>query len=529
MKKRLNIKNILLTAAGLMLLSIALTGCSQNTAAIVETDNSTLTESASDQGDTHRVIHLEGGDTGYPNPFRHTSRGPGIAKMQLLYDSLLEKDEKGLIPWLAKSWETSGDGTVYTFHLQNNAKWHDGKPLTAEDAAFTFSYYKDHPPVSNDLLVDGEYIVTEAKALDDQTLQVTFSHFDLTFLEKAGSVRILPKHIWSEVQDPAAYDGDEAAVGSGPYRLESYNPEQGAYRYQAFNDYWGFKPAAEAIEWIPVSDRVLAFENREIDLINASADLLTRYDNDKAYTLKSSPSYHSYRLMINMETEPLLKDKNIRQAMAYGIDRQELVEKVARGAGTVSSMGYIPVYSQWYNPQIQQYNYNVNKAKELLGGHTYSFQLLTDNSQEGVKTAELIKLSLEKIGITVTLQSAESKTRDHALKTGDYQLLLINSGGMGGDPDYIRTVYGSGSETIKGWSDETIEDLAARQAVQTDESLRKDLLGQLQERIAEEVPIIMLYGTTDNYVYRSNNYNGWMFRYDHSKCDHNKLSYLIRE
>ncbi len=506
-----------------MVLLLGLAGCAQNAS---NTQGEEMKGGAEPAAVT---LRLAGGDTGWPNPFKHAPRGPGMSKMQILYDSLLEKDEKGNIPWLAKSWDINDDGTVYTFYLQENALWHDGKPLTAEDVAFTLSYYKEHPPVSNELLIGGDYIVKETQVLDTNTLEVAFNRFDHTYLAKIGGVRILPKHIWENVADPAAYTGDDAAIGSGPYKLDFYDPQQGAYRYVAFEEYWGLKPAAAAIEWIPVSDNVLAFGNKEIDLINAPADILPNYQNNKEYAIKTAHSYHSYRLMMNMEAVEDLRDVNLRQALVYGINRQELVDKAARGAAMVSSQGYVLPVSSWYNENIEQYDYDPDKALRLLNGKTYSFTLLTDNSPDGMKVAELIKLSLDKIGVKVTVKSVEAKTRDNAVNTGEYELLLINSGAMGGDPDYLRTVYGEGAKTIKGWKNPEIAALIKEQAAEQNETLRQKIIFELQERIADEVPMIMLHGAMDNFVYRPDTYNLWMFRYDHSKCDHNKISYLLRE
>ena len=475
------------------------------------------------------TLRLEGSDAGTPNPFRHTVRGPGMARMQLLYDSLLEKDENGDIPWLAESWNVSEDGTVYTFYMVENACWHDGEPLTAEDVAFTFTYYEQHSPVTNSLIADGEYIVESAKAIDDYTAQITLAYLDNTFLSSIGTTRIIPKHIWDSVDDPTSYDGEGVTVGSGPYRLESYDAEQGAYRYVAFEDYWGLTPAAEAIEWVPVSDDVLAFESGKIDLINASADLLTRYESDSQYSIRTVPSLHSYRLMMNMEAVSELSDVTIRKSIAYAIDCQELIDTVARGSATISSMGYVPADSAWYNPDVRQYDYDTAKALELLGGRTYSFTLLTDNSADSTKTAEMIKIDLAEVGIDVTVESVERKTRDNAVSTGEYELLLINSGGMGGDPDYLRDVYGADADTILGWSVDSVFELLSAQAVEQDLEIRKDMIFKAQEIISEDVPMIMLFGAVDNFVYRQDKYDGWMCRYDHNKVDHNKLTYLLRE
>lgn len=482
---------------------------------------------ASDQPLTIRL--KSEGDDGLPNPFRNTMRGPGMSKMRLLYDSLLERDETGDIPWLAKSWDINDDETVYTFHLQEDAVWHDETPLTADDVAFTFSYYKDHPPVTNSLIADGEYIISGTRVIDDHTVEVSLTHYDNTFLADLGITRILPKHIWENVNDPAAYDGEDAAVGSGPYRLDRYDSSQGSYRYVAFDQYWGLKPAAEAIEWVPVSDATLAFENGEIDLINATADILSRYQDDSQYTVKTAPSYHSYRLMMNMEAVPALQDVNVRQAIAYAVDRQKLVDTVARGSATISSMGYIPTTSPWYNPDIPRYDFDLDKAKELMNGKTYSMKLLTDNSADGTKTAELIKIDLAKIGIDLAVESVETKTRDNSVKTGDYELLLINSGGLGGDPDVLRDVYGKDADTIRGWANNDVFTLLSGQATERDEAARREKINEAQKLIAEDVPMVMLFGAEDNYVYRADHYNRWMSQYNDNKVDHNKLSYLIRE
>lgn len=100
-------------------LFLGITGCS---------DSDTLENQYKDKS---VVVNLQGGDWGYPTPFSHYSRGHGIYKMTLIFDSLLERGEKGYIPWLAKEWTVSEDGCKYTFILRENIKWHDGIDLTA--------------------------------------------------------------------------------------------------------------------------------------------------------------------------------------------------------------------------------------------------------------------------------------------------------------------------------------------------------------------------------------------------------------
>ncbi|MBF4693021.1 DNA-binding protein [Fusibacter sp. Q10-2] len=521
-------------------------GCSNKAQEVTQTDQLVASEEASTVQETDQdkesaegrpVIRLAGSDTGIPNPFRHHTRGPGMSKMQILYDSLLESGADDYVPWLAKSWRIDESGLTYSFDLVNNAVWHDGEPLTVEDVIFTFDYYREHTPVLNNLIVNGTYIVESVEKTGDWTFDVKVNTHDNTYLSRLGGARILPKHIWQSVEDPIAYEAEDAAVGSGPYKMTYYDAVKGEYRYEAFDEYWGLKPAVEAIEWVPVSDSVLAFENEEIDLINIAPDLLARYSSDAKYTIQNLPSYHSYRLMMNMDAVDALKSVEVRKALAYGINRKSLIDKIARGAAEISSMGYVPSTSSWYNPNIEAYDYDMAKSKRLLEGKKLSFKLLTGNAPAEVKLAELIRIDLEAIGVEVTIESVESKTRDQAVKKGNYELLLINSGGMGGDPDYLRSIYGNASSntaalnaaTLKGYYNEEVSRLATAQATVKSGAERKEMIFEMQKLIAEDVPMIMLYSNDDNFVYRQEYYDGWFARFDHSKLDHNKLSYVVRE
>lgn len=472
------------------------------------------------------TIRLQGGNCGQLDPYHHIPRGPGIFKMQLLYDSLLEKGKDGDIPWLAKSWDVSDDGTQYTFHLVENAKWHDGKPLTAEDVAFTFDYYSKHLPVYHSLVSNGEYIVKDVKILDPYSIQITLNSFNNVALSAIGNARILPKHIWENIKDPMNFSGNEATIGSGPFQLDSCNIEQGSYRFTAFNDYWGTKQAVDVIEWIPVSDPILAFENGEIDLINASPDMLSRYSNDPTCKVKSVSSLHSYRLMMNMEKSDILADINVRQAIAYSIDQQNIIDTVMRGSATLSSAGYVPMDSPWYNQNMPQYTVDIDKAKELLKGKQYSLTLQTSNQPEEIKIAELLKIDLAKIGINVTIKSVEANTRDSNVQTGDYELLLIYYGNMGGDPNYLNSFYGKNATILKGWNNQEVFDLLEAQSIEPNIQTRHKMVNKIQELLYENVPMIMLVGAIDNFVYHPDHYDGWSTRYDHNKVDHVKLSYL---
>src|SRR5690606_2820990 len=123
----------------------------------------------------------------------------------------------------------------------------------------------------------------------------------------------------------------------------------------------GPKQRVDVIKFVPVSDELLAFENGEIDLTGVTPDVLPKYENDPQYKIVENPAFWGYKLALNMEKRPELKDKALRQALAYAIDQEELVEKVARGAAKVASPGYLPVEHVWYNSNVKQYDFDLDK------------------------------------------------------------------------------------------------------------------------------------------------------------------------
>ncbi len=483
------------------------------------------------------TIRLAGGDWGYPNPYKHYQRGPGVYKMKLIFDSLLEKDENGIIPWLASDWEIKNKGKEYIFTLNDNVKWQDGEKFSADDVKFSFEYYKDHPPISNQLLVNGKYIIENIEVLDKNKVKIKVDSPNATYLEKIGDMRIIPKHIWENIDDPQQFDSDKTVIGCGPYKLTSYNSEQGTYKLEAFEDYWGPKQRVKVIEWVPVSDSVLAFEKGDIDLASVPVDILSRYENNKELKIIENKPFWGYRFIFNMKKRDELKDLNIRKAFAYGIDREEILEKIGRGAGIVASMSYIPKEHIWYNDKVEKYSLDTDKSKDLINNKKYTFELLIGNSNPEVKMAELMKLSLQKSGIDINIKSVDMKTRDSLVKNSEFELAIIGHGGWGRDADSLRGYYGSNTEgskspasgSIPGYYNEEIYELAQKQMSELNLQKRKDLVFKLQELIAKDVPQIPIYNTISYYAYNPSKYDGWMYMFDHHSLEHSKLSYLERE
>lgn len=495
------------------------------------------------------VIRLEGGDWGYPSPFAHYPRGPGGFKMALIFDSLLERDEKGLIPWIAEKYSIDSDGLTYRFTIRQGAYWQDGRPLTVADVVFSLDYANRHSATWS-YIFDA---VDSVESGPDRSVLVRLKQPNAAMLDGIGRTRIIPKHIWEEVEKPKEFLAPAAVIGSGPYRLTSYSKEHGTYRFEAFENFWGPKQRVKAIEFIPVSEPLLAYAKGELDLVGVTPDVLSRFKEDPGNTIIQNPGFWGYRLLMNMENEKFLQNIAVRQAIAYAVDRRELVDKIARGAAEVGSMGILPPDHVMATKDIRQYPFDLQRARALLDQAGYNrvnaegTRLLLNNqpfvlellcSSQEIRMAELIRRNLSEIGIELKIRSVDGKTRDARVRQNDYQLSIIGHGGWGGDPNYIVAHLcgdifvqnnAPSQSGLPGFAAPELMELLRNQAMEIDPEKRRRLIIQIQQRAAELVPEIPLFYTTGYSMFRPAKYDGWMYMYDHHSLQHSKLSFLKRQ
>lgn len=527
MKQR---KTLSLLLALLMALSLFLTGCGTGEAPAEKAPEKGAAESAAPKAaETAETITLGGGDWGYPTPFAHYSRGPGSRKKALVYDTLMTSDADGKpAPMLSAEWKASEDGLSYTFKLREGVKWHDGEALTSEDVVFSYEYENKYPPVS----LPNFSSIKSVEAPDEHTVKIELKEKDKKFLKKIASFVIIPKHVWENVTDP--YNYFESAIGTGPYKLCDYSKEQGSYRFEAFEDFWGNRPKVKEIKFVPVSEAVLAFQQGEVDRIGLTPDILPNFENNPEFKIMQYVTSWAYRLYFNMNKRPELSDVALRQAMVYAIDRQQLVDMIQRGAAVPGNPGILHPTNKLYNPNVEQYAYNAEKAKSLLEGLGYkdadgdgvleneagtklSFTLVTDRGAS--RLAELIQSQLSLVGIKINVQSADQKSRDALFMAGDFEL-CINGSGNGENFEDIAN-FTSAKETssnaaLIGYKNEKLDELYAAYTKETDKGELKKLMSEMQEIAAAEVPKLTLFYTNSIVVHKPAVYDGWSMESWHS-------------
>ncbi len=490
-------------------------------------------------GPAYRVetLKLAGGtDWGVPSPYLSVSRGPGQAKMRLVFASLLEKDEAGDVAWLAESWHI--DGLDYTFTLFADTSFHDGEPLTTEDVAFSLDYFREYPPVANTLGVGEDFIVDHYTIVDSRTITITVKQAAADTLSNLGSFVVIPKHIWEHVEDPYAFTDEACRIGSGAYQCGAYDPASGSYEFIAFDGWVNGRPAAGRVLFVPVSDGLLAFENGEIDITSLPVDLADTYKNDPSIGLVEKAGDMGYKMLINFEACPAFLDLELRQAIYAALDRQSIVDSVFRGAGSVGSAGYVPVSSLFYNENVLQYPYDPDAARSVLEGRDFQVKILVDDSGDSISIAEIVRNNLTAAGMTVEVEAVDSASRDERVNRGAYEFAIVGNGGWGNNPPtYMRTLFSDRSKYSgtnphsmgpRGYSNEEMTRLAEEQMLETDFDARMEMFKELEYLVSQEIPLFVLGNASSYSMYRKDYYDGWMKTYAYQQAEQNRLSFMDR-
>jgi peptide/nickel transport system substrate-binding protein len=452
------------------------------------------------------------GDWGYPNAFRHYPRGPGYVRMSWVFDTLVWKDQKGYVPALAESWSYDPGRMAFTFNLNPEAKWHDGQPVTADDVVFTIEFFKKYPYPW--ITVDD---VSRVEAQGAHKVVIYLSKPYSPFLSDiGGTMPVMPRHIWQSVENPQAYNEPKAFIGSGPYRFMDFNKAQGTYLYEAFEDYYQGRPKADRIIYVRAGQPMVSLSSRQVDLSNIQPDMAEPLKQKGLEVIHDERGWNK-KLMINHKKAPF-SDKRFRQALAFAIDRQEILDKSHRGFGTPASYGLLSIDHDMYNPDTPTYPFNPDKARSLIeamgyqkgsegyyqkDGKPLKIELLSSNitvagQSVADRDGEVIKKQLEQAGIRVDLVNLEQATTDSRVRNWEFDLAVSGHGGVSGDArilnEMISSKYGAGSVNSARYDvNPELSRLLEAQMLEMDEERRKALVHRIQAVYAEDLPAISLY------------------------------------
>lgn len=429
---------------------------------------------------------------------------------QLIYDNLLALDDQlKVVGGLASSWEQA-DPLNYIVHLRKGVRFHDGHEMTAEDVVFTFGCFIDPKFVSPR---KGAYrTLDRVEAIDPYTvrfvLKEPFGSFPIQLV-----MPVVPKGSGPELKDHP--------IGTGPYTFVSAAVDDHV-ELAAFPDYFRGKPSNDGVVLKVVPDEIMrALELRKgsIDMVvnDLSPDVIHQLAEEKSVTIAESPGTDYAYVGINMR-DPILKDRRVRYALGYAIDRQAIVDYLRRGLAR-PAIGILPPASWAFDDSVFQFAHDPAKARALLDEAGYK-----DPDGDGpeprlrlslkVSTNEFIRLQaaviqqdLRQVGIELDVRSYEFATLYADVLKGNFQLFTLQWVGVS-DPDMLRRVFHSKQMPPNGFNRGYYENpdvdrlIDAAMAATTDDERRK-LYGEAQRVIAEDAPYISLWYKTNVAVSRT--------------------------
>jgi peptide/nickel transport system substrate-binding protein len=434
---------------------------------------------------------------------------PKVTEGLLDYDFKLEPK-----PSLATSWEISDNSRKYVFHLRHGVKWHDGKPFTSADVAYSIQTLRQVHPRAKTTFAN----VTDIATPDPYTVVITLSR-PTPFLIKAFSsseTPIFPKHIYDGT-DVLINPANNAPIGTGPFRFVKW--VRGNYiEYVRNDDYWDKgKPYLDRIVVKVINDpaaRTVAFEDGSVDLSGDTpvplSDLTRLKDNPKLEIESRGYEFEAgvARIEFNLNN-PVLKNPKVRQAIASALDREVIRKVIYYGYATPLASPIIPS-SPYYDPTPTPYPFNVEHANALLDEAGYPrqadgtrFALTVDPLPIGdlpARTAAYVKSALARVGISVTIRSQDLPAYLKRIYTDRDFDFSINGMSNLFDPVvgvarlYTSNNFRRGVPFTNGshYSNPEIDQLFSQVAEETDDVRRKQLFSQIQRILERDLPDINL-------------------------------------
>ena len=499
-------------------------------------------------------LRLSGGDYGYPSPFAYI-RGAGLIMASYVFDTLLWEDSTGdPIPWLAKEWSHSPDGLEWRFTLRDNAKWQDGQPVTAEDVKFSVDYVTTGAASTVSRLapsLDLKEVVVESPTVVVIRLNKPTAVFEE---DVAMRLFIIPRHVWSTVTDPAKFREPGAVMGSGPYKLESADEAAGSYLFTANESFFLGTPYVKRLELVPAPDELLALQRGDIDAGElmeepAPEEQIKAFESNRSFTKLDGPFDWLLALHINLSKGFPYARREFRQAIAYALDRKDMVARLLQGRGAPGTVGGLSPDHPLLAPDLPTYDRDVPKAlsmldalglkdangdglRDLPNGAPNVVELQA-NSRFTPKSAELVKEYLREVGIDVRVQILDKAAADESAGKGNYTMALIGYGGMTGDPDQnLRSRYAASPKSTSftraiGYSNPAVTELADRQLTALDPAQRKPLVQELQRLVAEDVPIIPLYSPQRMTFSKAGIFDNWYYTPGCTPCRGTRNKHML--
>lgn len=525
--KRNMLKVVAASLAGAMLLTACggSGGANQTSAAA---GGSAETSAAAAEGSTggEKVITMaQTGDWDTFMPMNTTNAGADNV-IELMFDRLMVINTDGTFgPRLAESWETNEAQDKITYHLNENAKWQDGEPVTAEDVVYSaqvassseFNYLRrirmQYFAGTDETGCETGTDSIEVKALDDHTVEFTLKtpmDPSIIYALVNRDFFIMPKHLLGDISDTDLVNDAfwQKPVGSGPCIFDSM--ESGvSIEFKANKDYYLGAPDFDRLVFKKVqsSNLLSGLMSGDIDVLSGNSQIpLADWEaakNTQGIVAKSVPTFAYQYMAMNTSRDYLTED--VRHAISLAINRQVIVDQLLQGEARIA-IGPLAEDHPYFDEKLLPIEYDPEKAKSMLEAAGWDSNrelevMVSTGNEVREKSAILIQQDLQKIGIKTKIQTLDFPTLLTNARNGDYDLCFIGSAGSVDPSESVPNVTAGYMNNFAQLSDPTLGQIGESGAKEITFEARKKIYDQYQEELFKQMPMAFLYHTNDLFAY----------------------------
>ena len=504
MKK--NIRNALALCLAVLMMATMLAGCSGGASSSTPASASASAASGTSSNDSTTLTLAINADILTTDP-QALNNGTTTSVLYNVFSNLVKYDDAGeIVMDLGQSYELLEDQVTWEFKIREDAVFHDGTPVTAEDVAWSLTRVMTDESSSDYMNFSP---LAEAVAVDDYTVHVVSKDpypIMLQLLCKGGAA-VLPKAYFEE-------NGEEAwlanPIGSGPYQLTEYVKDDHV-TLVPFADYYG----EQNPDWEEVIFRVVPESSTRVgELIAGNVDAVNmvipteweRVNGNEGTAVVNGPSTRVYQLALKTDKGPTA-DLRVRQAIDLAIDDQTIVDTILQGAGT-PMLTRIPSGVNGCNEDlVGKYNYDPERAKELLAeagypdGFSMKIEAPTGRYTMDAEISQAIVAMLSQVGITVDLQLLESSAYSNVFSAHSAEDGFMTCFGLGFfDASYGMIGYfGVNTSGESNWNDQEYIDMYYEAEFNMNEEERTQLFQEMQQMVADEVPYAIICQIDNSY------------------------------
>lgn len=471
-------------------------------------------DAARNTAETSKVVNIAISENGITlDPHATNNQGSEALIVDTVFEPLVMTDNEGNFwPWLATDWEYNEDGTEWTFNLREGVTFNNGDPFTADDVVCSYQrLIDDNGMLARGVLFWPDELLSSVEKLGDYSVKIKLNRTYATALYSFAKTPIIPATVYAAEGDSMFYN--QNLVGTGPWVLDewvdgqygSYHKNENYWNKENYDSYYDELKIHHVMEKSSgIAGHIAGDLDANLVVGGINPEMISMYDNSlETIEIVEVESFSYYYMGLQCGEDSPFNDIAVRQAFDLAIDRQTIADVIMGGGKALKSI--IPEGVIGYDEALPEYEYNPEKAKELLANSSYDGREIVLSSNTSTTKAEdqlqAISGMLNEVGFNTKVEIVENATLQEMRSAGDYDAFLVICMHQGGDPGAAMNLRILNDCHKSNFVDDQMNELIKKASQTMDEEARADYFKQVTARMREmSAPHSALYSPYSRYA-----------------------------